>query len=80
VGTVTGNNGQPLVNSGLWALGTRTGPGFDPNAVYFTAGINGEADGLFGAITPTPEPVSAGMMAVGALAIAVIGRRRLTLK
>lgn len=80
VGTVTGNNGQPLVNSGLWALGTRTGPGFDPNAVYFTAGINGEADGLFGAITPTPEPVSAGMMAVGALAIAVIGRRRLKLK
>ena len=76
VGTVTGNSGQPLVNSGLWALGTRTGPGFNPNAVYFTAGINGEADGLFGTITPTPEPFSIGMMAVGGLAIAVIGRRR----
>jgi uncharacterized protein (TIGR03118 family) len=80
VGTVTGLNGQPLVNSGLWALATRTGPGFDPNAVYFTAGINREADGLFGAITPTPEPVSVGMMALGGLAIAVIGRRRLKLK
>jgi uncharacterized protein (TIGR03118 family) len=80
VGTVTGSNGQPIVNSGLWALGTRTGAGFDPNAVYFTAGINGEADGLFGTITPTPEPVSLGMAVIGGLAIALIGRRRLRMQ
>jgi uncharacterized protein (TIGR03118 family) len=76
LGTVTGSNGQPLVNSGLWALATRTGPGFDPNAVYFTAGINGEADGLLGSITPTPEPFSLGLIALGGAAIVVIGRRR----
>jgi uncharacterized protein (TIGR03118 family) len=76
VGTVTGLNGQPIVNSGLWALATRTGPGFNPNAVYFAAGINGEADGLFGAITPTPEPLSLGMAALGGLTIVLIGRRR----
>jgi uncharacterized protein (TIGR03118 family) len=76
VGTVTGSNGQPLVNSGLWALATRTGPGFDPNAVYFTAGINNEADGLLGSITPTPEPFSLGMMALGATAIIALGQRR----
>ncbi len=63
VGTVTDSNGRPIVNSGLWALATRTGAGFDPNAVYFTAGINGETQGLFGTITPTPEPVSLGMAA-----------------
>src|SRR6185312_13019424 len=77
VGTVTGSNGQPLVNSGLWALATRTGPGFDPNAVYFTAGINREADGLLGSITPTPEPASLAMAALGGLVIVALGRRRL---
>jgi uncharacterized protein (TIGR03118 family) len=76
LGTVTGSNGQPLVNSGLWALATRSGPGFDPNAVYFTAGINGEADGLFGSITPTPEPFSLGLIALGGAAIVTFGRRR----
>jgi uncharacterized protein (TIGR03118 family) len=77
VGTVTGSNGQPLVNSGLWALATRTGPGFDPNAVYFTAGINGGADGLLGSITPTPEPMSVGMALAGGLLIVAFGRRRM---
>src|SRR3954453_23283862 len=74
VGTVTGLNGQAIVNSGLWALATRTGPGFDSNAVYFAAGINGEADGLFGRITPTPEPMSVGTALVGGLALVAIGR------
>ncbi|MFL6447448.1 MAG: TIGR03118 family protein [Bryobacteraceae bacterium] len=77
VGTVTDSNGQPIVNSGLWALATRTGPGFNPNAVYFAAGINGETQGLFGTITPTPEPMSLGMAAIGGLAIVLVGRRRL---
>jgi hypothetical protein len=27
----------------------------DPNALYFTAGINKEADGLFGTLTPSPQ-------------------------
>ena len=46
---------KPITIDGLWALrvGNGGGPPFggDPNAIYFTAGINGEMDGLFGTIT-----------------------------
>ena len=49
-GVLTGTNGAPITIDGLWAL--RVGnTAADPNAVYFTAGINNEADGLFGKIT-----------------------------
>jgi uncharacterized protein (TIGR03118 family) len=50
-GTISGPNG-PIVNSGLWALSVRTGGSFNTSAVYFTAGINNQADGLFGVLTP----------------------------
>jgi uncharacterized protein (TIGR03118 family) len=47
--------GEPITIEGLWALRVGNGGGGtnggDPNAVYFTAGINDEADGLFGKIT-----------------------------
>ena len=49
-GTITSFNG-PIVNSGLWALAVRTGGTFNTSAVYFFAGVNNQADGLFGAIT-----------------------------
>jgi len=49
-GTLQGFNG-PLVNSGLWSLSVRTGGTYNQNAVYLMAGINGQADGLFGMIT-----------------------------
>ncbi len=59
VNTVDGANGLPLINDGLWALATRTGgTNNNLNAVYFTAGINGEQDGLFGDIVFTPEPAT----------------------
>ena len=58
IGTIDGKNGQPLVNDFLWALETRTGgANTNLNAVYFTAGINDEKDGLFGEITASPSPV-----------------------
>jgi uncharacterized protein (TIGR03118 family) len=54
-GALTGTNGAPIAIDGLWALRVGNGAlppnGGDPNAVYFTAGINDEADGLFGKIT-----------------------------
>jgi uncharacterized protein (TIGR03118 family) len=78
LGTINGANGQPLVNDHLWALETRNGVnGFDPNAVYFSAGINGEADGLFGQINAnTPEPASIIGTATGLLALAFARARR----
>jgi uncharacterized protein (TIGR03118 family) len=57
IGTLDNNSGTPIVNSGLWALEFRTGgTGVNTDALYFTAGINGQKDGLFGSIQPTPEP------------------------
>jgi len=41
--------GGPMTIDGLWALIVGNGSA-DSNAVYFTAGINGEQDGLFGSI------------------------------
>lgn len=78
VGTIDGPNGQPLVNSGLWSLSVRTGAAFDPNAVYFTAGLNNEADGLFGQIDPVPEPGMFPVLAALLLAMPALGwwRRR----
>jgi uncharacterized protein (TIGR03118 family) len=78
LGTLNGANGQPLVNDHLWALETRAaGSGFDPNAVYFSAGINDEADGLFGRLNAiTPEPASIIETATGLLALAFAGARR----
>lgn len=77
LGTLNGPNGQPLVNDGLWALATRTGGTFDTNAVYFTAGINGQKDGLFGKLDPTtPEPASLGLGVIGILAITLFSARK----
>jgi uncharacterized protein (TIGR03118 family) len=45
--------GRTLVIDGLWALRVGNGGnGGDPDTVYFTAGPNGETDGLFGALSP----------------------------
>jgi len=79
LGTLDGSNGQPLVNDGLWSLSTR-GAGFDTNAVYFSAGINGQQDGLFGRIDPaqTPEPFSVSLSALGLVMIGVFMTRRRT--
>jgi uncharacterized protein (TIGR03118 family) len=45
--------GQAIVIDGLWTLRVGNGGnGGDTNKVYFTAGPNGETDGLFGSLTP----------------------------
>ena len=77
VGTIDGPNGQPLVNSGLWSLETRAGgTNSDLGAVYFTAGINGQQDGLFGKIDPAvPEPASIFETASGLIALALLRLR-----
>ena len=45
--------GGPITIDGLWGLRFAPAtPGAGPNTLYFTAGLNHEADGLFGEITP----------------------------
>ena len=45
----------PLTIDGLWSLTFGNGfNGGDVNTLYFTAGINGEQDGLFGSLTFVP--------------------------
>jgi uncharacterized protein (TIGR03118 family) len=76
LGTLDGTNGQPLVNDHLWALETRNAPGFDPNALYFSAGINDEQNGLFGEITEVPEPATLFGTASGLLAFVLLRIKR----
>ena len=46
-------HGQAVVIDGLWTvMFGNGGRGGDPNTLYFTAGPNGEADGLFGSLAP----------------------------
>jgi uncharacterized protein (TIGR03118 family) len=47
------NHGGPITIPGLWGLRFPTGSlNVTPNALYFTAGPNHEADGLLGDIVP----------------------------
>ena len=49
------DGGQKLQIDGLWALEFGAGgANGGPNTLFFTAGPNDEADGLFGTITPVP--------------------------
>jgi len=50
------SSGRRITIDGLWGLIFGTGVAADPNTLYFTAGTNGEADGLFGMLQAT-EPV-----------------------
>jgi hypothetical protein len=56
-GQVRNTDGDPLTIAGLWGLRfpTTSLNVTDPNALYFTAGIIKEADGLFGTLTPNPQ-------------------------
>jgi len=77
LGTLDGTNGQPLDNPFLWALETRTGgANVNTDAVYFTAGIDNQQDGLFGEITEVPEPATIFGTAFGLAAIALAKIRR----
>jgi uncharacterized protein (TIGR03118 family) len=45
-------NNDPIVIDGLWTVTLGGGAKSSPDTLYFTAGTNGETDGLFGTITP----------------------------
>lgn len=81
LGTLSDQNGDPIVNQGLWGIKFGNGGnGGDPNALYFTAGIPGpgaiEEHGLFGRLavagapsTAAPEPATIALLALGLLAL-----------
>lgn len=76
-GTLSDAKGDPFVIDGLWALAFGNGnQGFDPNKLYFTAGLNDEANGLFGSLSVVPEPGTWIALAAG-LAVLIALRRRL---
>jgi uncharacterized protein (TIGR03118 family) len=53
LGTLKGANGQPIVIGDLWAITPGNGgSGGSTNTLYFTAGVQNEAHGIFGSITP----------------------------
>ncbi len=55
LGTISDPEGRPITNTGLWAIEFGNGnAGSSATSLYFTAGINGERDGLFAALTPGP--------------------------
>jgi uncharacterized protein (TIGR03118 family) len=52
-GELSGPGGGPITIDGLWGLRFAPAtPGAGPNTLFFTAGLNHEADGLFGTLTP----------------------------
>jgi len=55
-GQLRNSDGDPITIAGLWGLRFPTGSlNVPPNTLYFTAGINHEADGLFGTLVPGPD-------------------------
>jgi uncharacterized protein (TIGR03118 family) len=77
-GALDGPDGKPLFIQDLWALtvGSGSALGGDPNTVYFTAGLVGEGNGLFGALTAIPEPSTWAMMVLGFAALGLASYRR----
>jgi uncharacterized protein (TIGR03118 family) len=55
LGQLRDPQGKPLVIDGLWTLTLGGGAKSSPDTLYFTAGPNGETDGLFGAIVPNEQ-------------------------
>jgi len=55
-GLLRDRHGKPIEIDGLWALRFGNGAGAGPaTTLFFTAGIDEEGHGLFGAITPIPK-------------------------
>ncbi|HET7060786.1 MAG TPA: PEP-CTERM sorting domain-containing protein, partial [Nitrosospira sp.] len=77
LGQVLDANNHPLMIDGLWAIGHGNGGAAgNTNLLYFTAGPNDESHGLFGVLTPVPEPSEYTMMLAGLGAVLLLRRRR----
>lgn len=62
LGKVVNTLGQVIEIDGLWTLRVGNGhAGGDANTIYFTAGPNGEKDGLFGSLAPVAPGTPCGV-------------------
>jgi uncharacterized protein (TIGR03118 family) len=74
LGQLSGADGKPIVIDGLWGLiGGNDGMGGSSQNIYFSAGPNGEANGLFGVLqsvqaVPAPSSLVLGLAGLGLLA------------
>ncbi|SEK67412.1 TIGR03118 family protein [Nitrosovibrio tenuis] len=77
LGQVLDASNKPLAIDGLWAISPgNDGSGGSSHLLYFTAGPNNEAHGLFGVLAPVPEPSEYAMMLAGLGVIVFMIRRR----
>jgi len=61
---------------GLWALDFGNGVTGNSNTLYFTAGVNNQSDGIFGAINSVPEPDYLGLWVPALAGLLIYHRRR----
>jgi uncharacterized protein (TIGR03118 family) len=75
-GQLLDENGNPISIDGLWDLNFGNGAnGGLKNSLYFSAGLNDEADGLVGFLH-VPEPFTLSVFGAGLAGMAVVRRRR----
>jgi uncharacterized protein (TIGR03118 family) len=75
-GTIPIDVGSGNTSGGLWDIGFGTGgSNGSPDVLYFTDGINGETDGLFGAIS-VPEPATIALFGAGTILVRFCANRR----
>ncbi len=75
VGQLLGTDGSELTIDGLWGLTVgNDGNGGSSNKLYFTAGPDGEMNGLFGVITAVPEPATIWLLGAG-LGVGLLRRK-----
>ena len=76
IDNLKGIDGKPIAIDGLWGLIVGNGGnGGDINTLYFTAGPNDEANGLFGSLAPAPLPGSLLLLGSGLLGL-LAGRKK----
>lgn len=69
-------NGNPIVIDGLWDLNFGNGANAGlKNSLYFSAGLNDEADGLVGFLH-VPEPFTLSVFGAGLAGLVAVRRRR----
>ena len=80
LGQLEASDGSPLAIDGLWALtpgnSATGGSAGSSERIYFTAGPDDEEHGVFGVLTPVPEPSSALLLFAGLAGVGLLVRRR----